>query len=444
MVRATIAFVTLTGAVLAAAGEPSRRTDFGRQWVRSHPFMTMGLTQVPRRFDTHTYEGAGLNTLLAWKPRTGLFEKAVKAGIPWHYHIHHTRYGETPEQIVAHAKQFVAQYPGCTGLMFGDEPNQAQMEKFGRVCAALRAAFPDRLIYSNAYPIGATPDRYYGGRAPRGYGYPDYLDAFARLVQGDVFMFDIYPFGEGDGHSGVYFQNLEIARRTALKHGVPYWVFVQAYERPGRRRLPSESDLRMQVFSSLAYGFTGIAYFTYDVAFVRGLVELNGTPSPMYSPAAQLNREIGNLGKALRFLTSTAVAHIPGQRRDDGRTVDNPHPLGTTRWEDLRARPRDVREVCGDALGRDRGLLVGFFRDDGGAQYLMVVNLWHGADRTAAECVQNVTLSVAPHVKAVVRLSRETGVAEPLPAQAEKVTLTLPGGTGDLLRLGPGSFPGQE
>ena len=182
-----------------------RSTGRGRRWVRSHPFYISGLTQVPKRYEVDVYKAAGLNTLLAWKPREGLFEKSAVAGMPWHYHIHRDRYGETPEEGVAHAKSIVAKYAGCTGLLFGDEPNQAAMERYGETCAALRKAFPDM----NAYPIGATADRYFGGKAPPGYGYSEYFDAFTRLVRGDVVMFDVYPFGEGGGHSGGYFLNLE-------------------------------------------------------------------------------------------------------------------------------------------------------------------------------------------------------------------------------------------
>lgn len=220
--RAVLAIVTVMASWAGAAPAEDQSAGRGKQWIRSHPFYISGLTQVPARYKVDAFKGAGLNTLLAWKPREGLFEKSVQADIPWHYHIHHERYGQTPQQVVAHVKKILAQYPGCTGLMFGDEPSQASMDKFGKTCAALRRAFPEKLIYSNAYPIGATADRYYGGEAPKGYGYSDYFDTFARLVRGDVLMFDIYPFGSGSGHSGSYFQNLDVVRKTGLKHGVPY------------------------------------------------------------------------------------------------------------------------------------------------------------------------------------------------------------------------------
>ena len=60
----------------------------GKRWVRSHPFHLSALTQSDPLFDVDEYRGAGLDTLMAWKLRPGLFEKSVAAGLPIHYHMH--------------------------------------------------------------------------------------------------------------------------------------------------------------------------------------------------------------------------------------------------------------------------------------------------------------------------------------------------------------------
>lgn len=51
----------------------------GKSWGRSHPFWISGLTQNGALKDVIEYRGAGLNTLLAWKPRPVLIEKSVAA-----------------------------------------------------------------------------------------------------------------------------------------------------------------------------------------------------------------------------------------------------------------------------------------------------------------------------------------------------------------------------
>jgi len=180
------------------------------------------------------------------------------------------------------------------------------------------------------------------------------------------------------------------------------------------------------------------------VAFERGLVELSGKPSPLYEHAAKANREVANLGRALRFLTSTGVGHVPGRHEKDGHIADNPLPTGTMHWREVKARPAGIRDIRIAGTGSGNDAVIGFFRDDAGEKYFMVVNLWHDAGKSAVERTLTVTIKFAPEVRTVTRLSRETGTREKLPVQDGTLTLELPGGTGDLLRLGPGSFPGMD
>ena len=179
--------------------------------------------------------------------------------------------------------------------------------------AWIKQTYPDVLVYSDAYPI-AGGAKLSGGEwlasglydePPVPYSYDDYLEDFVTIIRPDVLMFDIYPFPqppEADPEEYLaekYFTAMSAIRKAALNAGIPYWVFVQAYEKEGGggRRFPSESDLRMQVFCSLAYGFTGISYFTYDAAFMRGLLEEDYSPSRLYETAKEVNTEVLNLGR---------------------------------------------------------------------------------------------------------------------------------------------------
>ena len=72
----------------------------------------------------------------------------------------------------------------------------------------------------------------------------------------------------------------------------------------------------------------------------------------------------------------------------------------------------------------------------------MLVNLWHGEGASAADRRLTVTVRLDPAVRRVGRLSRTTGLGEMLPIDNGAVKVTLPGGTGDLLRIGGVAFPG--
>ena len=63
---------------------------------------------------------------------------------------------------------------------------------------------------------------------------------------------------------------------------------------------------------------------------------------------------------------------------------------------------------------------------------------------SAAERALTVTLTLDPKVKVIGRLSRETGQPESLVVRDGRFRITLPGGTGDLLRFGDAEFPGLD
>ena len=115
-------------------------------------------------------------------------------------------------------------------------------------------------------------------------------------------------------------------------------------------------------------------------------------------------------------------------------------------WEPGAGGEHRIADVTIDDPVPDdyKHLLLGFFRDDDGRRYLMVCNLWHGKDASAAEKALTVTLTLDPRVKVIGRLSRETGRPESLLVKDGRFRITLPGGTGDLLRLGDASFPGLQ
>ena len=97
--------------------------------------------------------------------------------------------------------------------------------------------------------------------------------------------------------------------------------------------MPSESDVRMQVFMHLTCGYTGIAYFTYEDQQGPAMIEGGtGRRRPIYYDVARLNIEVGNLGAALRFLESTAVRYVPQGGNDvpDGVTAWKPGDGGDT------------------------------------------------------------------------------------------------------------------
>ena len=425
---------------LCAAGTPGR----GLRWVRRNPLTTMALTIIPKSSNPQQYKDANLTTVLAWKQRPALLQGSARVGLPWHLHVRSVllRDNGLTDELMVRLKNHHDSYQGCTGWIVWDEPNRPEMFVAAQAIRRLKEAYPDTLVYSNAFPRGARLERYYGGELPAGgYSYEQYLRDFANIMDPDVVMYDAYIFREGGATSNP-FPTLGTARRVAQEVAKPYWTFVQSHSDARRGyRMPSESDLRMQVFAHLTSGYTGIGYFTYEDQQGPAMVS-NATLErrPIYYHAARLNQEVRHIGQTLRFLTSTAVHYLPGR----GNRV----PAGVTAWRPGAGNNTAIKSIvienANEASVDWQDLLIGFFIDDQGQEYFMITNLWHGQEVSAAERALTVTLTLDPGVRVVGRLSRTTGQPETLLVNDGVLRLTLPGGTGDLLRLGSSRFPGLE
>ncbi len=438
VVSSVVLIAAVSVCTSVSAGELSR----GQRWVRSHPFTTMALTIIPESCNPQQYKDANLTTTLAWKQREQLLKGSAGVGLPWHLHLRRVVLNKDglTDQLKTRLKGHVGNYKGCSGWMVWDEPNRAEMFRAAETVKWLKKTWPETLVYSNAYPMGATPERYYGGKTPTdGYSYEQYLRDFSTILGSDVVMYDAYIFREGGG-TGNPFPTMNTARKVALEHGKPYWSFVQSHadERRGYR-MPSESDIRMQVFAHLASGFTGIGYFTYEDQQGPAMVS-NSTRQrrPIYYHVSRLNQEVINVGRALRFLKSTDVRYVAGP----GNRV----PTAATAWQPGAGGNKLIRSISiKGATSKPiewRDVLVGFFKDDHGGDYFMLTNLWHGEGMSSARRSMTVTLKLHPGVTTIGRLSRETGKAERLSVKGDELEVTLPGGTGELLRFGSAEFPG--
>jgi hypothetical protein len=447
----------------------ARPREFGRQWVRQHPFQLFGLVVLNRELDITRYQQASFNSVLIWKSRTPIFESTVKAQMPWHFHIY-AKQGAT-ETFQNSVNDLLAKYPGNIAFVVNDEPQLNGMPATAEAMAWLRHKYPNALTYSNAWPMGADNWHYAGSPLRTDYSYQQYIEDYINIIRPDVMMFDIYPFQDRDGVANVYFHNMQLVRQASLKAGIPYWVFVQAYLGKNRR-LPSDSDYRMQVFSSLAFGYTGIGVFTFDTAHEKGLLDIKGEPTPLYNHAVKANREVMNIAGPLRFLTSTEVRFVK-------RTPASPVAQGLLAWDNFSVadtyiknisimtvshlsskngdQSSESQEEAADAGKRKLAAgdspdsyvdvanadgLIGYFQDDAGGKYFMITNLWHSKYATADQRELSFTLKFDPGVKQVARLSRKTGKAEQLTLQDGEIDLVLPGGTGDLFKVDDASFPG--
>lgn len=208
------------------------------------------------------------------------------------------------------------------GYQMKDEPQASEFNALATWSESVGSRAPGALRFINLLPN-------YGFNSES--VYLDYVASFIKIVQPDVLCFDHYPIFSEPPSSDVspagYLRNLAIFRSASLSAGYPlnFWNFMNVMPY-GNRSDISESQIRWQVFSSLAFGAKGILYFCYwtpngnDFIWAQGLITPRSIPGQpiMYVPGAhfyqvsRINVKLGIFGKVLLNTTSTWVFNATG------------------------------------------------------------------------------------------------------------------------------------
>ncbi|HEX4415838.1 MAG TPA: hypothetical protein VH107_19565 [Lacipirellulaceae bacterium] len=237
---------------------------------------------------------------------------------------------------------------GVFGYYLTDEPSAGLFPGLATVAAVVKEQQPGAWPYINLLPDYANAEQL---GTPT---YDEYLEKFIATCHPPLLSYDHYAILEGGAFRPEYFANLESMRRAALKHDLPFWQIVLSLGCLSYRE-PSEADMRFQVYTSLAYGARGIAYFKYltpaEGNFRGGPIDQFGHENPMWHVMQQVNLQIGKLASTLLKLKSDRVYHFgdmpPGCAGPDDKSL--------------------VKSIAGP-------FLVGDFTHEDGSRYFMLVN----------------------------------------------------------------------
>jgi hypothetical protein len=127
---------------------------------------------------------------------------------------------------------------------------------------------------------------------------------------------DHYPIFKPSGDSRErYCKNLATMRKYALEKRIPFWNYFNVMPF-GPHTDPTESQIRWQIFTSLAYGAKGVIYFNYGTPktfeFPKGggIVRRDGTRTRHWYQAKRINAVIKNLGPTLMQLENIGVYRV--------------------------------------------------------------------------------------------------------------------------------------
>ncbi|WP_049556356.1 hypothetical protein [Nonomuraea sp. SBT364] len=242
---------------------------------------------------------AGLDVLVASDPRIDVLMRDLDPG---------------EEQTVALIGRVIGDYRAhrsFRGISLMDEPLPDRFERLATGVSAVRSH--GYLPYVNLLPSHATGP------------YDEYVRDFVSIVRPALLSFDRYPF-LSSGEDAGYFADLATIRAHAAEAEVPAWMYVQTLAYDGHRT-PTAAELAWQVNTALAYGYTGIQYFTYwtpdpsrGEGFRPALID-DGLPTERYDAVRELNtRWLRPVGEELKSRPWGSAGHT-------GPVPDGARPL---------------------------------------------------------------------------------------------------------------------
>ncbi|MFD0714727.1 S-layer homology domain-containing protein [Paenibacillus sp. GCM10027626] len=318
------------------------------------------------------------------------------------------------EDYIEHYVNTYKDHPALLGYNLVDEPFGDIFPKLKAVSAKIKAIDPNHMVYTNLYGVCDDCQHYYSGtNDPVNGGYENYVNGWL-ATDPDMISFDIYPYTSTGFLEKAYYQSLEYFRKQSLLNGTDLWAYIQSYSDDYLGMVkPSESQLKYQIYSTLAYGAKGYVYFTYYTPsfFDNGLILPDGTKNDTYDYAKSVNGEVLKLGSTLLSLTSKDVYHTGGVP-----------PFATALpanyfWQPAAGQP-------------EMPMIVSRFENEDGREFVMIVN----KDLENAHTAQ-FTLSNTP--SAVTEVSKTTGleVATTYNAGSGMLTADFAPGEGRLFAL---------
>jgi hypothetical protein len=163
---------------------------------------------------------------------------------------------------------------------------------------------------------------------------------------------------------GRFYTNMAAIRRASQKAGIPFWNVILANSHFSYME-PTGATLRLQAYSTIAYGGRGIEYFTYFSPKIGNFrlapVDQFGHRTATWYKLQRLNYQIRELAPWLIKLHSTGVYH-------SAPLPEGAEPIAKS------SLIKQVRATTFQSPPVAPEYLIGEFRDGEGHPFLMVVN----------------------------------------------------------------------
>ena len=224
---------------------------------------------------------------------------------------------ETEPEAVADRYQ---DHPALAGYFVRDEPSARDFPALKSTVERLQSVDATHPCYINLFPNYASQKQL--GTTT----YREHVDRFVAEVPVPLLSFDHYPVQDYQVRAGWY-ENLEIISQKARDKHIPFWAF--ALVSTHWSYYPATlAQLRLQMYSNLAYGAQGLQYFPYwapNAAHTHTCVDPEGNRGGMYDRVKQLNIELHHLSGVFHGAQVLSVGHTLGNPSDVLPSMTSPH-----------------------------------------------------------------------------------------------------------------------
>jgi hypothetical protein len=266
------------------------------------------------------------------------------------------------------AVKSVMNHPALAGYVLSDEPPASMFKELSEWVRAIQAVDSKHFCYINLLPNYATFHQL-GIDDKELYGVPsyrEYVETFIREVPVPFISFDHYPVIEQNGAISLreqWYANLEDIRKVSQSSGLPFWAYVLSVAHR-IYPVPTVGELRLQMYSNLAYGAQALQYFTYSGA---GYEDYHHSPvsygkrTEVYDRIKLVNHEIKALSGVFYNSKVTGVWHT-------GKETPSPWVTARMQEEYPQAMP-PVKLLQTSESGAVVSLL-----EKGNSRFLVIVN----------------------------------------------------------------------
>lgn len=284
-------------------------TDTGQPWAPYYDLTGLtvdgkfpiiawtGITAEESDYKLELMRDCGINVYLGWYDTLDevmrVLDNAQKAGVKCILRCD-AIFSDTGN-VVTRMKD----HPALFAYHIEDEPETSEIDMLAEAVKKIQKYDSTHPCYINLYPNWAW------GKID---DYIQKVNAFLTKVPQRFLSFDHYPIQEIDGVSSLrpeWYKNLEDIRRMGRAKKIPTWAFALSlahYLEDVTYPVPTLEELRVQMFSNLAYGIQGFQYFTFHGIY-------RNVKTQVYDRAKKVNEELQALAKIFLGAEVTDVWH---------------------------------------------------------------------------------------------------------------------------------------